>query len=320
MNARTSNDDQRKISRPRTASSAEAEHPSRPSITARNAVVAQQRVFVGNLQQFNTVEIGPTTTAGDVITMMDSEGALVGWAGTGGWMVFEVAQDFGMERPIRSYELLADVQSSWLKDKTVNYFILKLTPLAVPLARSAIPSSSPTHSGYVEWEAKKGKWSKRWVQLREHSLWLSKRDNRKDEVLICSLSNFDAYFVTRPHRAPKPFTFSIKSTDKLSFFENTSDYLHTFSCSEKDGRVWIEKILIARSYVLHQERNVLFNPKSSVSGPSGATVSRSGTRKRSSSAQRPAQPLLNLPPFTSAAQPFPHHDVFEPGSLLSKQP
>ena len=24
----------------------------------------------------------------------------------------------------------------------------------------AIPSSSPTHSGYVEWEAKRGKWSK----------------------------------------------------------------------------------------------------------------------------------------------------------------
>lgn len=84
------------------------------------------------------------------------------------------------------------------------------------------------------------------MQLREHSIWLSKRDNGKDETLLCSLSNFDAYQITRAHRAPKPFAFAIKSTDNLSFFENTADYLHTFACSEKDGKVWMEKILVAR--------------------------------------------------------------------------
>ena len=60
------------------------------------SLVSQQRVFVGNLQQFNMVEIGPTTTAGDVVSMMEAGGSLVGWAGSGGWMVFEIAQDFGM--------------------------------------------------------------------------------------------------------------------------------------------------------------------------------------------------------------------------------
>ncbi|KAF9483548.1 hypothetical protein BDN70DRAFT_904143 [Pholiota conissans] len=280
-------------------------------------------MFVGNLQQFHMVEISPDTTAGDVVALMESQGALVGWAGTGGWMVFEVAQDFGMERPIRSYELLVDIQSSWLKDKTVNYFMLKLTPLASTLARSAIPSSSPTHSGYIEWESRRGKWSKRWVQLKEHSIYLSKRDNGKDEVLICSLSNFDAYQVTRPYKAPKPFTFSVKSTDKLSFFENTDDYMHTFSCSEKDGKIWMEKILIARSYVLYQEKNILFGSKPSGNGaPSSNTVlSRTGTRKSSSSAQRPVQPLVNMPPvfMASAVPSLPHANVFEPGSLLSRQ-
>ena len=63
---------------------------------------------------------------------------------------------------------------------------------------------------------------------------------------LCSLSNFDAYQVTRSHRAPKPFAFAVKSTDKLSFFENTADYFHSFACSEKDGKVWMEKILVAR--------------------------------------------------------------------------
>ena len=68
----------------------------------------------------------------------------------------------------------------------------------------------------------------------------------RDETLLCSLSNFDVYYVTRSHRAPKPFAFTVKSTDKLSLFENTADYMHTFACSEKNGEAWVEKILLAR--------------------------------------------------------------------------
>jgi len=68
----------------------------------------------------------------------------------------------------------------------------------------------------------------------------------RDEVLLCSLSSFDAYFHTRPYKAPRPFSFAVKSTENLSLFENTADYLHIFSCAEKDGNIWMEKILLAR--------------------------------------------------------------------------
>ncbi|KAJ7486114.1 hypothetical protein B0H11DRAFT_2412101 [Mycena galericulata] len=214
------------------------------------------RVFIGDMQRFNMVDIGPATSAKHVLAMVEEQGSLKGWVGTGGWMVWEIAQDFGMERPIRSFELLADVQASWNKDKMVNTFVIKLTPLAPILSRSNIPTSSPTFSGYVDWEIKRGKWTKRYLRLREHSLWLCKRENGKDEVFLCSLSNFDAYNVTRLHKAPKPFVFAVKSTDNLSFFENTADYLHIFACNPRDGDKWVEKILHARSYVLHQERNV----------------------------------------------------------------
>ena len=98
---------------------------------------------------------------------------------------------------------MADVQASWNKDKMVNYLVLRLTPLEVPLNRlvcpfvvcwiffnnflhfrlKAIPSSSPTHSGYVEWEAKRGKWCKRFMQLREHSIWISKRESVSSRTL-----------------------------------------------------------------------------------------------------------------------------------------
>ncbi|KAJ7195504.1 hypothetical protein GGX14DRAFT_474953 [Mycena pura] len=269
------------------------------------------RVFIGDMQRFNMVDIGPTTSAKHILTMVEEQGSLKGWVGTGGWMVWEVAQDFGMERPIRSFELIEDIQASWNKDKTVNTFVLKLTPLAPILSRSNIPTSSPLYSGYVEWEYKRGKWTKRYLRLREHSLWLSKRDNGKDEICLCSLSNFDAYNVTRLHKAPKSFVFAVKSTDNLSFFENTADYLHIFSCNPKDGEKWVEKILLARSYVLFQERNVLFNPKST-----GGNASGSAGPSRAAPARKASGPT----PQRTAPQPLvsvDRNDVFAPGSLLS---
>ena len=133
-----------------------------PIVSSKPELVVQQRVFVGNMQRFNMVEIGASTTAGDIIEMIKAEGTFKDFASSEGWMVFEVAQDFGMgtlivffffivtsefvstffycfsflERPIRSFELVTDVQASWNKDKMVNYLVLRMTPLEVPLNRS----------------------------------------------------------------------------------------------------------------------------------------------------------------------------------------
>ncbi|KAE9394891.1 hypothetical protein BT96DRAFT_827087 [Gymnopus androsaceus JB14] len=279
--------------------------PAPADVIARqnNAKVAvsQQRIFIGDRQRFVVVEVSPATSAGDVLRMVEAQGALKEWRGSGGWMLFEIAQDFGMERPVRSFELLSDIEASWNKAKTVNVFLIKLTTLAPILSRSALPSSSPTHFGYVEWESKRGKWNKRYLMLKDHSLWLSKRDNGRDEVLLCSLSNFDAYQITRLVKAPKDFTFAVKSTDSLSFFENTADYLHIFSCRTDVGEKWMEKILLARSYVLHQEKNVLFQtPKSP---PKTEGLSRSLTKRPGA-----PQPLVNVN----------SGNVFEPGSLLHR--
>lgn len=270
-------------------------------------VTEQTRIFVGDRQRFHTVEVGPTTRASDVIDAVAAEGVLDQWVGSGGWMLFEVAQDFGMERPIRSFELVAEVQAGWNKDKTVNTLLLKLTPLEEKLRPSALPQASPVFGAYVEWETRRGKWNKRYLRLKEHGLYLSKRDNGKDEVLLCHLSNFDVYSVTRLYRAPKPFVFAIKSTDNLSFFEDTSDYLHVFACQPHDGEKWVERIMLARSYVLCQERNVLSSTK-----PAPA-------RTRKNTISRPAQPLVTglaraPQPLVNVAPP----NVFEPGSLLRK--
>jgi hypothetical protein len=75
-----------------------------------------------------------------------------------------------------------------------------------------MPSASPLFSGYVEWEAKRGKWSKRWLQLREHSLYLSKRDNvRSSRYQLTFSSSDDSYsFVIKSSYALYPILISTK--------------------------------------------------------------------------------------------------------------
>jgi hypothetical protein len=162
------------------------------------------------------------------------------------------------------------------------------------------------------------------------------RAQGKDEVFLCSVSNFDAYTVARPGKS-KLFLFAVKSTDNITFFENKSDYMHVFACGERDARQWIEKIMLARvraasvffpprpaltrallqSYVINQERNVIQSHAQAMmpTTPDGIAggmkaLTRSGTRKGA----RPAQPLLDV---SAALVPTLPQLSFEPGSLLA---
>jgi hypothetical protein len=52
----------------------------------------QQRIFIGDLQRFSLIEVGNSTSAQDVVDILEGQGELQG----NGWMLFELAQDFGM--------------------------------------------------------------------------------------------------------------------------------------------------------------------------------------------------------------------------------
>lgn len=98
----------------------------------------------------------------------------------------------------------------------------------------------------MEWEHKRGKWTKRWLELREHSMWISKKQGARDATVLCTLSNFDAYLVTRLHKSPRPFIFSMKSVQNMQLFERPQDYHHVFCCNPEEGRDWLQNILLAR--------------------------------------------------------------------------
>jgi hypothetical protein len=81
----------------RTAADLPDASPLPPTVPRETRQVSwQQRVFIVDLQRFNTIMMSPTTTAKDVIDALDTQGQLANWAGVDGWMLFEVSQDFGM--------------------------------------------------------------------------------------------------------------------------------------------------------------------------------------------------------------------------------
>jgi hypothetical protein len=279
-------------------------------------------VFVRDKQTYKLVDVNPATRAIDIINTIFETGVLyeAGQGSSGGWGLFELNGEFGMERPIREFELLSDVFGSWNQESRDNGLIIRKTVLAPSLKSTGVPSSSPLYSGTVRWEVKRGKWSKRCLTLREHSLFISKSETSKDETLLCTLSNFDGYTVTRPYKAPKSYIFALKSTDNLNLFENPSDSVHIFSCDKVDAEVWLERILVARSYVLHQERTVLFqqpsDPAPHTSSASKPSLSRAGTRKRPNAQPLVAHPLS--PPVPINTHTPLRNDMFIEGSLLAK--
>jgi hypothetical protein len=100
----------------RTSSESGSHHSPRPSLQRIPASLAppdavatnhqinakvqttQQRVFIADMQRFNVIEISPSTNAAEVLEMVEAQGSLKGWVGSGGWMLWEVAQDFGMRK------------------------------------------------------------------------------------------------------------------------------------------------------------------------------------------------------------------------------
>lgn len=92
-----------------------------PHIIPKGPLV-QQRVFIGDMQRFNMVEIGPWTNASDVIAMIEAQGSLKEWVGSGDWMIWEVAQDFGMGQSFHSAcGLVSDIFLQSARSGALNF-------------------------------------------------------------------------------------------------------------------------------------------------------------------------------------------------------
>ncbi len=214
-----------------------------------------------------------------------------------------------------------------------------------------MPTSSPALAGYVYVMDRKKKWTKRWLELREHSLFHAKSASGKNEEPIAHMSNFDIYLVQPGTiKSPKAHCFALRSQDSIRLFEKPDqDYVHFFCLSDAAAhRDWVKNILNARTYVLRQERAALFHIPSAYATPAheagglsrASTLARAARHLEKSSSQMSSSEvghgagaaagsaavgdtsssrLLHHPaPLISAAQqPEAYRGPFEKGSLLA---
>lgn len=161
------------------------------------------------------------------------------------YVLMESFGKVGVQRPLRKYERIREVINSWDDD-------LQNTLIAVPgntfssdpalLHLSNVPRLKPEETSFLlHYSQKVGKWDKRHIIIREDGQIVAKKspsDKDKDATNICHLSDFDIYTPTprsmsKKIKPPKKICYAIKSQQKTSMFESTTNFVHFFCASDR---------------------------------------------------------------------------------------
>ncbi|BGP21774.1 pleckstrin-like domain-containing protein [Rhodotorula toruloides] len=302
------------------------------SATVSSAPPVEHRIYIDvSFSQYLKVAISDKTLAGEVVSLGKAKGALSKTATNeaGGWALWEAWRSTGLERPIREYELVCDVLKSW--DQESNALFFRRTTMWPVLSAHARIHPPVPKSGQIQLEVKKGKWSKRTLELKDATITYSKSEKGKDSTVLCQLANFDVFIVSGEAaerlKAPKPCVFALKSRLTRAHFEEASEWCHYISTkTPEEAAGWVKAILEAgNSFARQREQAVLgtasgsptsSSPTSSVpllasavatTSPSlAATAVPSGNTLSRNPSSRPIPPILSQ---RSNTLPIPSADL-----------
>lgn len=202
------------------------------------------------------VEIDQDTRVKDLLKEAESIGELNDDESQGSWGVFEVWKDLGIERPVREIESIVSIVDTWTStDTNETHLLIQKNDLS-GLAISKRSITSGIYGSNLWCELKPGKWTKKYVLLRDNGIYLCSNDKGKDEMFLCTMSKFDVYAIPSwAHKnlkgVPRDYSFGLKSLNKLSFFETKTDFIHKFSCKDRLVRLeWIRRLYDARTYLI----------------------------------------------------------------------
>ncbi|KAI8620098.1 hypothetical protein BC830DRAFT_1059675 [Chytriomyces sp. MP71] len=150
-----------------------------------------------------------------LLALLEAGGS--GFVDNGTWTLFEVCADFGVERPLRDWEVVTDVVEAWLDG---NGGLL-------PGGKGGWPKVE----GRFDVEIKPGKWKRRYFILREDVIYYKERES---------------------DRAPTRYCFALRSTASLTVFEKADEYAHYFCVENQTQMVdWVLGIRLAKVRILH---------------------------------------------------------------------
>ncbi|RKP09638.1 hypothetical protein THASP1DRAFT_14007, partial [Thamnocephalis sphaerospora] len=160
-------------------------------------------IFVNDVKNQHSVHITSIMTAIEVVGAMREGGQIPD--DDPSWTIFELVNDFGAERPLADWELVADVLATW--DASQNN---ALGPIA----------GFPSFMAPLQMD-KDRKWKKRTFYTRDTAVY-----HAKDKKVP---------------KAPSDFVFAFKSQESIRIFEKPErDYIH-FLCADSliQMREWL---------------------------------------------------------------------------------
>lgn len=150
------------------------------------------RVFFQNVQKYTMV---PMVDNAMVITVLHHALAQNGIAPHSNtfdtWALYDVIPEWGLERPLREYERIEDIVRARGRDS--GYFLIKPFDRYDLLRTDSIPPFSSVLGGSVSILLEQGKWCKKWLELREHSLYIAKDEKVRPHLLTCRANQKAAF-------------------------------------------------------------------------------------------------------------------------------
>ncbi|EXX70083.1 uncharacterized protein OCT59_011008 [Rhizophagus irregularis] len=214
--------------------------------------------FIEESKEYKSITLTPEMTALEVMNIFRSNNTI---SDAGAWTIFEVVEEYNLERPLRDWESVAWVIGTWELGKK-NSLVLRKYAHRNALTLAGFNERTPLVSGalYIL-DIKKNKWQKRFVQIKDGSLYHSKDYKGTNETFLCSMVSFDVYVCMKTFKTfPTNFVFAIKSQDKITMFENPeNDYMH-YLCADHLEKMneWIIAVRMAKNKIMRETSPELF--------------------------------------------------------------
>lgn len=280
--------------------------------TSSNKQMTEYRIKLSDSSGIkqHTIKENHSATARDLVRALMRADVMPLDSRIGGWAIFDVSPEFGIERPLREYERVNDVIESQF-NPALDHFTVRRSDLAPYLSIQALPKTSPALAGwlYVQETVRKKGWNKRWVELRDQALFQAKSEKGREEVKMCDLSIYDVFIPIEGEpwiaKAPKKNAFALKCLTK------TQDELVIYFClsDTRAARHWITAINRARTFQMKSEKPHLFVQHTRM--PQMKEVLNENPPKLQS-AGMPAPPVVPQRPLVNFST-----EIFERGSLLN---
>ncbi|KAG0182021.1 hypothetical protein DFQ29_006139 [Apophysomyces sp. BC1021] len=209
------------------------------------------RIYIDDAKNHKTVQLTHLLTTAMVVQYLKKKALL---DGSDDWALFEIANSHGVERPLRDWEIVLDVVSSWEPDANNALLVKRYGYHTSLIAESILQKRYPPMHGWLSIEYKKGKWQKRFCYVKDNAIHHAKDNKGTGSAILCYLATFDVYTLLQSARsAPTNYVFALRSQDRVSVFEREEDYMRLLAVDDQeDLKDWVLSIRCAKSAIHYQ--------------------------------------------------------------------